>query len=117
MGTKTASTPPTAPSTCHAEPEGSSVARTAAVADEWIQGAPFLPLTRPPPVRNFYPGQSGDPSVNAVPRYNILLVEDNVDIREGLAEMLAEDGFEVTQASTAEEGLAQLGGRRFDLVV
>jgi CheY-like chemotaxis protein len=48
---------------------------------------------------------------------SILLVEDNVDIREGLSLLLDSEGYEVVEAGTAEEGLKHLKARSFQLVV
>jgi len=47
----------------------------------------------------------------------VLLVEDELLVRELAFEDLAEAGFEVTAASDGDEALAYLeGGRRFDLL-
>jgi CheY-like chemotaxis protein len=40
----------------------------------------------------------------------ILVVEDEADIRESLALLLAQEGYEVVEASDGEEGLARLRG-------
>jgi DNA-binding response OmpR family regulator len=48
---------------------------------------------------------------------DILLVEDNDDIREGLVALLDGEGYAVTECSTAEDGLARLKERSFHLVV
>ena len=48
---------------------------------------------------------------------NILLVEDNDDIREGLVALLDGEGYSVTECPTAEEGLARMRERAYDLVV
>jgi CheY-like chemotaxis protein len=48
---------------------------------------------------------------------SILLVEDNPDIREGLSLLLESEGFDVVEAGSAEDGLAHLKARRFQLVV
>ena len=48
---------------------------------------------------------------------DILLVEDNDDIREGLVALLDGEGYAVTECPTAEEGLARLKERSFHLVV
>jgi CheY-like chemotaxis protein len=47
----------------------------------------------------------------------VLLVEDDDDFRELLAEALALEGLEVVQASTAEAALAALAGGAVDAVV
>ncbi|HHN78690.1 MAG TPA: sigma-54-dependent Fis family transcriptional regulator, partial [Phycisphaerales bacterium] len=48
---------------------------------------------------------------------SILLVEDEEMLRESLAELLAEEGFEVVQASNGREGYEQLLERPFDLIL
>ena len=48
---------------------------------------------------------------------SVLLVEDNEDIREGLSTLLECERYEVTAVGSAEEGLAQLESRSFDLVI
>ncbi|WP_395832637.1 response regulator [Archangium violaceum] len=47
----------------------------------------------------------------------ILLVEDNEDIREGLTDLLASEGYSVTSKGSAEEGLALLRAESFHLVI
>jgi two-component system, NtrC family, response regulator len=48
---------------------------------------------------------------------NVLIVEDDVALRQGLAESLHEDGFEVTEAGGASEGLAALEQFAYDALV
>lgn len=48
---------------------------------------------------------------------NVLLVEDNDDIREGLVALLDGEGYSVTECPTAEEGLARMQERSFHLIV
>lgn len=48
---------------------------------------------------------------------NILLVEDDFDVREFLTLALEGEGYHVKQAETAEAGLALLRGHRFELVL
>lgn len=47
----------------------------------------------------------------------ILFVEDNEEIREALVSLLEEEGYEVTAAGTAEEGLSKLESGSFHLVI
>jgi two-component system chemotaxis response regulator CheY len=47
----------------------------------------------------------------------LLIVENDVDIRTGLAEVLADEGYVVATASDGEEGLAAARARPPDLVV
>jgi two-component system, NtrC family, nitrogen regulation response regulator NtrX len=48
---------------------------------------------------------------------SILIVDDEIGIRESLGALLHEEGFDVTAASSAEECLARLEERHFDLVL
>jgi CheY-like chemotaxis protein len=47
----------------------------------------------------------------------VLLVEDNPDIREGLSTLLEDEGYELEAVDSAEEGLARLQRRSFQLVI
>lgn len=47
----------------------------------------------------------------------ILVVDDEVEIREGLAALLSSEGYVVTEAGTGEEGLARLEELPFDLLL
>ncbi|WP_226951329.1 response regulator [Rhizobium terrae] len=53
----------------------------------------------------------------AMPRYSVLLVEDDFLIRMSTADLLGEFGHEVAEASSAEEALSMLQERHFDVVV
>lgn len=53
----------------------------------------------------------------ASPPPNVLLVEDNHQVREGLARVLSRAGFNVTTAENGLEALARLEGRQFEAVV
>ncbi|MGH9682527.1 MAG: sigma-54-dependent transcriptional regulator [Candidatus Acidiferrales bacterium] len=50
-------------------------------------------------------------------RGSILVVDDEVEIREGLEALLCSEKFEVTLADSAEAGLQKLGDRPFDLML
>src|SRR5271167_4013435 len=52
-----------------------------------------------------------------MPKGAILVVDDEAEIREGLAELLALEGFEVTTAESAEIGLQKLEADPFDLIL
>jgi DNA-binding NtrC family response regulator len=47
----------------------------------------------------------------------ILVVDDEVNIRDALAALLADDGYLVAAAASAEEAMEVLGRERFDLVI
>ena len=47
----------------------------------------------------------------------ILIIDDEVEIRESLQTLLEFEGYEVEAAGTGEEGLSKLGERSFDLVL
>ncbi len=50
-------------------------------------------------------------------RKHLLLVEDEVPLRQALAERLSEHGFEVEQADTGEQAIDQLAEFAFDIVI
>ncbi|MGG2064138.1 response regulator transcription factor [Bacillus sp. S14(2024)] len=50
-------------------------------------------------------------------RHNILLVEDDLSIREMVESYLTKEGFTVATASDGEEGLAKFLQERFDLII
>lgn len=47
----------------------------------------------------------------------IMVVDDDQDLRESVAEVLGGAGFSVTQASRGEEALEHLAGKNFDLIL
>jgi CheY-like chemotaxis protein len=47
----------------------------------------------------------------------LLFVEDDVDIRETLADLLRDEGYEVSETSSARGGLQQLEQQRFDVLL
>ena len=47
----------------------------------------------------------------------ILIIDDELEIRESLQTLLEFEGYEVEAAASAEQGLAKLGERQFDLVL
>lgn len=47
----------------------------------------------------------------------ILIIEDNKDIRENIAEILELDGFEVIQASNGKEGVEKAVSEELDLII
>ena len=50
-------------------------------------------------------------------RKHLLLVEDEVPLRQALAERLSGHGFEVEQADTGEQAIDQLAEFAFDIVI
>jgi two-component system response regulator GlrR len=61
--------------------------------------------------------QESESPVSPATGPHVLFVEDNEEIREALASVLEGEGYAVTAAESAEEGLAQLRARRFDLLL
>jgi signal transduction histidine kinase/CheY-like chemotaxis protein len=60
---------------------------------------------------------AGPPAADAVP-LRVLLIDDDGAVRGAVAELLAEDGHQVTEAAGGPEGLARLAsGHRVDLVL
>src|ERR1700690_3027534 len=57
------------------------------------------------------------PEKRFMPRGSILVVDDELEIREGLEALLTSENFEVTLAETGEGGLKKLGDRPFDLML
>ena len=49
--------------------------------------------------------------------YNVLLVEDDVDIWEMLSVILLEDNVELTWARTGRQAMSKLTDHRYDLVM
>jgi DNA-binding NtrC family response regulator len=52
-----------------------------------------------------------------MPKGSILVVDDELEIREGLEALLTSESFEVTLAETGEAGLQRLEDRPFDLML
>jgi DNA-binding NtrC family response regulator len=52
-----------------------------------------------------------------MPRGSILVVDDEIEIREGLEALLTSESFDVTLAATAEAGLQKLEDHPFDLML
>ena len=48
---------------------------------------------------------------------HILLVDDDSDLREALAELLVDEGFQVTQAANGQDALESLEEEKADLIV
>lgn len=48
---------------------------------------------------------------------NILIIEDEKEIREGLVEFLEDAGFKVDSAENGQQGLGKIGKKDFDVVV
>lgn len=54
---------------------------------------------------------------DAPTRLRTLFVEDNAELREQIAELLAEEGLTVVSCATAEDALQRYANEPFDLVV
>src|SRR5277367_5677176 len=52
-----------------------------------------------------------------MPRGSILVVDDEIEIREGLEALLQSEGFDVTLSATGQEGLQKIEDAPFDLVL
>src|ERR1700684_1709616 len=52
-----------------------------------------------------------------MPRGSILVIDDEVEIREGLEALLTSESFQVTLAETGEAGLRPLEDHPFDLML
>jgi two-component system response regulator PilR (NtrC family) len=53
----------------------------------------------------------------ANPQASVLIIDDEEIIREALEALLVVEGFDVVTAPTAQQGIAQLGDRQFDVVL
>ena len=51
------------------------------------------------------------------PAVRLLIVDDELHVRESLSAWFTEDGYDVSTASGGKEALAILGRRRFDVVI
>ena len=47
----------------------------------------------------------------------ILLIDDELDVRDSVAAVLQRDGFEVTAAENVTDGMQALSGQDFDVIV
>jgi YesN/AraC family two-component response regulator len=54
---------------------------------------------------------------DAMKKYNLLLVDDDPFILEGIGEDLESNGYRVTRASSGESAVELLGSNHFDLVI
>lgn len=50
-------------------------------------------------------------------KINILIIEDEEAIREGISEYLSESGYNITEACDGKEGIDLFNERKFDLVI
>lgn len=50
-------------------------------------------------------------------KYKMLIVEDDTDLREGLAFSFSSDGYDVTEAGTKKNGLREIAGNSYDIVL
>src|ERR1700685_4222990 len=57
------------------------------------------------------------PEKPSMPRGSILVVDDEIEIREGLEALLTSESFQVTLAETGEAGLQKLEDQPFDLML
>src|SRR5579864_1581535 len=78
--------------------------------ERWTS-APRPARARPSALNSLSPGK------RFMPRGSILVVDDELEIREGLEALLTSESFEVTVAETGQAGLQKLEDRPFDLVL
>jgi len=52
-----------------------------------------------------------------MPKGAILVIDDEVEIREGLELLLKTEGYAVTMADTGQSGLSRLGEQPYDLLL
>ncbi|HET7209214.1 MAG TPA: sigma-54 dependent transcriptional regulator [Terriglobales bacterium] len=64
-------------------------------------------LVSPPSFRDIMPAPAG----------SVLIIDDEMEIRESLRTLLELEGYDVEVASNAAEGLARIGDRAFDLLL
>src|SRR5574340_810733 len=57
------------------------------------------------------------PGKRYMPKGSILVVDDELEIREGLEALLKSEGFDVTLAETGEAGLRKLEDKPYDLTL
>ena len=50
-------------------------------------------------------------------KHKILIVEDDIDLREGLSFSFSSDGYDVMEAETKMEGLREIDKGGYDLVL
>src|SRR4051812_25971320 len=55
--------------------------------------------------------------VSSRPEGTVLIIDDEMAIRESLETLLSMEGYTVEVAASGEEGLARVGERQFDLVL
>ncbi len=48
---------------------------------------------------------------------SVLIIDDEAAIRESLETLLEMEGYDVQSAATADEGLARIGDRPYDLIL
>jgi len=49
--------------------------------------------------------------------FNILIVDDEVDMRDSLSELLSREGYSVQEAENGKVALELMGSNKFDLIV
>lgn len=55
--------------------------------------------------------------IKLIKKEKILIVEDDIDLREGLAFSFSSDGYDVTEVETKRDGLREVAGGSYDLVL
>src|ERR1700687_4958196 len=72
-----------------------------------------------PPLARAHPSTLNSPpsGKRSMSKGSILVVDDELEIREGLELLLASEGYGVSSADTGESGLAKLEEHPFDLLL
>jgi CheY-like chemotaxis protein len=81
-----------------------------------VPSSPLLADAQPP----FSPRSASDPAAAGPAAHSnarVLVVDDDVDVREAIAAVLGSTGRVVESTPTAEEGLKRARAERFDLIV
>ena len=50
-------------------------------------------------------------------KFRILIVEDDIDLREGLSFSFSSDGYVVTESGTKRDGLSKIAKNSYDLIL
>jgi nucleotide-binding universal stress UspA family protein len=71
----------------------------------------------PPDMPRIFPSSHVDLSPEDRKNYRILIVDDELSLRDSLKEWLAEEGFAIDTAASGEQALGMLGSRKYHLML